>query len=422
MNVLVFNAGSSSLKFKLVRMPDEREVLRGIAERVGETRGRARIFCAGPADRVQECTRDCSGHSEALALALEAIDQAFQAATGGPAAIDLLGHRVVHGGDIFTGPTRVDDRVVAQLESIQELAPLHLPPALDVLRACRQRMPALLQVACFDTTFYCSLPAKSYRYAVPREWYSRHGVRRFGFHGLSHHYVTQAAADLLHIPFGELKLISAHLGNGASITAFSRGRPLDTSMGFTPLEGLIMGTRAGYLDPAVLPYLQRRTGLDLAQLVDLLNNESGLKAISGRGRDLRTIMAARADGDPDAALAVEMYVHTLRKYIGAYHFALSGARALVFTGGIGENAHEVRRLVLAGWEELGLVLDDEANRGMVNGRCGVVSAPRSRIGILVIPTDEERMIARQAHRLVAGPGAGADGPGLPETEPADKPA
>lgn len=404
MNVLVFNAGSSSLKFKLIRMPEEHEVLHGIAERVGETRGRARVFCAGPAGQVQDRTRACSGHSEALALALEAIDQAFRAATGGPAAIDLLGHRVVHGRDIFTGPTRVDDQAMAQLASIQELAPLHLPPALDVLRACRQRMPALPQVACFDTTFYCTMPAKSHRYAVPQEWYTRHGVRRFGFHGLSHHYVTQTAADLLHIPFGELRLISAHLGNGASITAFSRGRAVDTSMGFTPLEGLIMGTRAGYLDPAVLPYLQRRTGLDLAQLVDLLNNESGLKAIGGCGRDLRNIMAARAGGDPDAALAVEMYVHTLRKYIGAYHFALCGAQALVFTGGIGENAREVRRLVLEGWDELGLVLDPVANERTVDGRCGFISAPHSKVKVLVVPTDEERMIARQAYELVVQPG------------------
>ncbi|HDI61213.1 MAG TPA: acetate kinase [Desulfobacteraceae bacterium] len=403
MNVLVFNAGSSSLKFKLIRMPEEREVLRGIVERVGETRGRARVFCAGPAGQVQEHVQACSGHSEALAQAIEAIDRAFQASTGRAAAIDLLGHRVVHGRDIFTGPTRVDDQAMEQLASIQELAPLHLPPALDVLRACRQRMPALPQVACFDTTFYCSMPAKSYLYAVPREWHTRYGVRRFGFHGLSHQYVTQAAADLLGIPIGELKLISAHLGNGASITAFSRGRVVDTSMGFTPLEGLIMGTRAGYLDPAVLPYLQRHTGLDLAQLVELLNNESGLKAIGGCGRDLRTIMAARAEGNPDAALAVEMYVHTLRKYIGAYHFALSGAQALVFTGGIGENARDVRSLVLADLEALGLVLDPVANHHTVDGRCGFISAPHSKVKVLVVPTDEERMIARQAFQLIVGP-------------------
>jgi acetate kinase len=400
MNVLVFNAGSSSLKFKLIRMPEEQELLRGIAERVGETRGRARICCTGPGGTAHECIQACSGHAEALAMALAAIDEAFRASTGGPAPIELVGHRVVHGRDIFTGPTRVDDRAMAQLASIQELAPLHLPPALDVLRACRQRMPDLPQVACFDTTFYCNMPARSYRYAVPREWYDRYGVRRFGSHGLSHHYVTQAAADLLGIPFGELNLISAHLGNGASITAFSRGRPVDTSMGFTPLEGLIMGTRAGYLDPAVLLYLQRRTDLTLAQLVDLLNNESGLKAIGGCGRDLRTIMAARAEGDPDAALAVEMYVHTLRKYIGAYHFAISGARALVFTGGIGENAREVRRLVLAGWDELGLILDPEANHRTVDGRSGFISAPHSKVKVLVIPTDEERMIARQSYQLV----------------------
>ncbi len=405
MNVLVFNAGSSSLKFKLIRMPDEREMLRGIVERVGEARGRARVFCAGLAGSPQEHTQACSGHAEAVVLALAAIDRAGEVSGAKGLSIDLLGHRIVHGRDIFAGPTRIDDQAMAQLASIQELAPLHLPPALDVLRACRARMPDRPQVACFDTTFYCSMPAKSYLYAVPREWYTRYGIRRFGFHGLSHHYVTQTAADLLEMPIGDLKLISAHLGNGASITAFSRGRAVDTSMGFTPLEGLIMGTRAGYLDPAVLLYLQRRTDLDLAQLVDLLNNESGLKAIGGCGRDLRNIMAARAEGNPDAALAVEMYVHTLRKYIGAYHFTLSGAQALVFTGGIGENARDVRSLVLAGWEELGLILDPDANHHTVNGRSGFISAPHSKVKVLVIPTDEERMIARQAYQLVVEPEA-----------------
>lgn len=393
MNVLVFNSGSSSLKFKLIRMPGEAELLRGIVERIGEEKNGARVSCRRQDGHVDEQDQVCRDHAEALNLALAAIEKEAQ-------PIDLLGHRIVHGRDLFSGPALVDDQVMAKLASIQDLAPLHLPPALAVLAACRERMPDLRQIVCFDTTFYLSMPARSYLYAVPREWYSDHGVRRFGFHGISHQYVTQCAAEMLDISLSELKSISAHLGNGASITAFSCGRVADTSMGFTPLEGLIMGTRAGYLDPAVLPYMQRRTGMGLAQLVDLLNNESGLKAISGCGRDLRAIMAASAGGNSEAALAVEMYVHTLRKYIGGYHFALSGAQVLILSGGIGENAAELRTLLFDGLDTLGLILDPGANQKMVGGRAGIISAPASKLKVLVIPTDEERMIARQAHQLI----------------------
>ena len=394
MNVLVFNSGSSSLKFKLIRMPGEMELFRGIVERIGEKQNGARVSCSRPGGHADAQDQACRDHAEALNLALAAMAKEAL-------PIDLLGHRIVHGRDLFSGPTVVDDRVMAKLASIEDLAPLHLPPALAVLDACRERMPDLRQIVCFDTTFYLSMPARSYLYAVPREWYSDHGVRRFGFHGISHQYVTQSAAEMLDIPVGEFKSISAHLGNGASITAFACGRVEDTSMGFTPLEGLIMGTRAGYLDPAVLPYMQRRTGMDLERLVELLNKESGLKAVSGCGRDLRAIMAARAGGNSEAALAVEMYVHTLRKYIGGYHFTLFGAQALILTGGIGENAAELRVLLLEGLDALGLILDPEANQRTVGGRAGIISAPASRVKVLVIPTDEERMIARQAYQLDA---------------------
>jgi acetate kinase len=274
---------------------------------------------------------------------------------------------------------------------------LHMPPALAVVRACRRLLPEACQVACFDTCFYQSMPAKSYLYAVPRDWFHKHGVRRFGFHGLSHDFVTQWAGDMLGIPLDRLKLISAHLGNGASITAFDRGRVLDTSMGFTPLEGLIMGTRAGYLDPAALLYLQRRTGMDLEHMITQLNTQSGLTAVSRCGRDLRVIIEARNKGDADATLALEMYVHTLRKYIGAYCFALSGCHALVFTGGVGEQSAEVRRLVLAELESMGFVLDEQVNAKTVGGRSGIISAAQSTVKVLVLPTDEERMIARQAY-------------------------
>lgn len=377
MRLLVLNSGSSSLKYKLFEMPAERLLAAGLVERIGEG--------SPPA---------CADHAAALVQVLDDLAPHC-------GAIQCVGHRLVHGGERFSGPTLVDDQVLAGMDSLQALAPLHMPPALTVLRACRERLSHARQVACFDTAFYRTMPPKAHLYAVPRHWHTEHGVRRFGFHGLSHHYVTHTAAAMLNIPLDHLKLISAHLGNGASITAFDRGRVLDTSMGFTPLEGLIMGTRCGYLDPAVLLHVQQRTGRTLAELVHTLNTQSGLQGVSGVGRDLRAVMAARADGHAGAALAVEMYVHTLRKYIGAYHFALSGAHAVVFTGGVGENSADIRAPVLSGWQPLGLELDAKANQHTVAGRAGLISTPASPVKVLVIPTDEERLIARQAHAAVS---------------------
>ncbi len=397
MNTLVLNSGSSSLKYKLFDMPMEHLIAAGMIERIGEGLGRARLIGNGPGGRREVPDLDCADHAQALGLVLEALDGDPSRTTADHGNISLVGHRLVHGGELFGGPTLVDDHALAQMVSLQDLAPLHMPPALAVLRACRDRLPHARQVACFDTTFYHTMPAHAHLYAVPSEWHTDHGVRRFGFHGLSHDYVTHSAAAMLGMAYNDLKLISAHLGNGASITAFDRGRVLDTSMGFTPLEGLIMGTRCGYLDPAVLLHLQRRTGMDLARMVEILNTRSGLLAVSGIGRDLRAIMAVRAEGHAGAALAVEMYVHTLRKYIGAYHFALSGAHALVFTGGVGENSADIRALVLSDWASLGFDLDPAANQQAINGCSGIISTGTSRVKILVIPTDEERLIARQAH-------------------------
>lgn len=389
MHILVLNSGSSSLKYKLFDMPAEHLLAAGLVERIGEG--------AAPA---------CADHAAALAQVLDDL-------APHRGAIQCVGHRLVHGGELFSGPALVDDQALARMVSLQALAPLHMPPALTVLRACRARLPHARQVACFDTTFYRAMPPQAHLYAVPRHWHTEHGVRRFGFHGISHQYVTQAAAAMLNTPIERLKLISAHLGNGASITAFDRGRVLDTSMGFTPLEGLIMGTRCGYLDPAVLLHLQRRTGMDLAQMVEILNTQSGLQAVSGIGRDLRAVMAARTAGNESAALAVEMYVHTLRKYIGAYYFALSGAHAVAFTGGVGENSADIRALALSGWQPLGLDLDPEANQQTVAGRAGPISIPASPVKVLVIPTDEERLIARQAHAAVSRASSPAGTPPFP---------
>jgi len=400
MKILVLNSGSSSLKFKLLEMPDERELARGIVERIGEAEGSAHLSHTGPDDPRDGQPVACPDHAQALQRVLALLGDHNENPLKSGEAIPVVGHRLVHGRDLFSGPTLIDDQVLDQIKAIQDLAPLHMPPALAVLRACRTHLPLARHIACFDTAFYRTMPPKSYRYAVPREWHTEHGVRRYGFHGLSHHYVTECAARMLGVSMSALKLISIHLGNGASITAFDQGRVLDTSMGFTPLEGLIMGTRAGYLDPAVLPYLQRRTGMDLDGMVAMLNHHSGLQALSGCGRDMRTILAAHHSGHPDAALAIEMYVHTLRKYIGAYCFALGGCHAVAFAGGIGENAVRIRELVLDGLAEMGLILDQASNADTTAGRSGLISDPKSRIKIMVIPTDEERLIARQAYALV----------------------
>jgi acetate kinase len=396
MHILVLNSGSSSLKFKVIEMPGEAETAWGMIERIGEGVG-TRLICFPDGVNGTQRVVSCADHAQALDLALDSLHAAQK-----PISIALAGHRLVHGADLFSEPVLVDDGVLGRIETIRDLAPLHMPPALAVLRACRERLPGIAQVACFDTAFYAGMPAKSYRYAVPREWFEEHGVRRFGFHGLSHQYVTKAASQMLDIPLDHLKVITAHLGNGASVTAFDRGTVLETSMGFTPLEGLIMGTRAGYLDPAVLPHIQRRTGMSLDQMVEALNTRSGLAAIGESGRDLRTIMDARAQGHPGASLAIDMYVHTLRKYLGAYTFVLGGAHAMVFTGGVGENAFKIREMVLSGLNEMGVVLDLKANRATVGRRAGLISSEKSRIKALVIPANEECMIARQAYRLAAG--------------------
>ncbi len=409
MLILVLNAGSSSLKYKLLDMPGEEVLAAGLVERVGEE-GRealARHAWQGVEDPPRRVP--CADHAQALELVLAALTGPGRLA--GLGEIDALGHRVVHGGEVFTAPTRLDAAVVERLEELVELAPLHLPPAISCIKACLARLPAAPQVAHFDTMWHQGMPPEAYLYPVPLEWYERFGVRRYGFHGSSHQYVTLAAARMLGRPAEELRLITAHLGNGASLAAWDRGRVRDTSMGLTPLEGVMMGTRGGDLDPALVTYVAERAGLEPREVVRRLNHDSGLKAIGGQGRDLRKVLAAREAGHERAALAFAMYVHRLRKYLGAYWFHLGGADGVVFTGGIGENAWQVREALFEGLEGVGLHLDPGVNRAMVGGRAGIISRPESRAALLVIPTDEELMIAREVVRLLAGPGGGRSFPG-----------
>ena len=314
MNVLVFNAGSSSLKFKLIRMPEEREVLRGIVERVGETRGRARVFCAGPAGQVQEHVQACSGHSEALAQAIEAIDRAFQASTGRAAAIDLLGHRVVHGGERFTQSVVIDAVVMEKLRECIELAPLHNPHNIKGIEACRRILPDTPQVVVFDTAFHATIPKHAYLYALPYDLYEKHRFRRYGFHGTSHYYVSrEVAKHMSREDDPDFRVITCHLGNGGSITAVKGGKSIDTSMGYTPVEGLIMGTRCGDVDPYLFIQIMEIYDLDTRQVSNLMNKFSGLLGISGVSNDMRTLEELM-DTDERARLAIEMFCYRAVSY------------------------------------------------------------------------------------------------------------
>jgi len=410
MIVLVLNSGSSSLKFQLLEMPREAVLASGRVERIGEPEGEAIFFCRSAGGDESRTDLSCPDHRAALGAILNGLTDPGRGCLSRLEEIGAVGHRVVHGRDLFAGPCLVTGETLTHMRRFVELAPLQMPPSLACVEACGEILPGVSQVAHFDTGFHQSMPDYAYRYAVPEDWYRRYGVRRYGFHGLSHEYVTRAASHRLGIPLDRIRLITAHLGNGASITAYREGGVLDTSMGFTPLEGLVMGTRAGVLDPAVIPYIMSKTGRSAADVLGALNHESGLQAVSGVGRDMRDILAARARGDARAALAFRMYIHVLRKYTGAYHFALGGTDAFVFTGGVGENAPDVREALFQGLAPLGFEVDPDRNRTVPHEEAAEIGTPASRVRILVIPTNEEVVIARAACRLLApaprGPGDG----------------
>jgi acetate kinase len=315
--------------------------------------------------------------------------------------VAALGHRVVHGGRRYTRPTLVDQGVLAGLARLVELAPLHLPPALACLEACQSLLPHVPQVALFDTMFHQTMPPETRFYPVPPQWAADFGVQRYGFHGLSHQYAVQEAARLLDRDAHDLRLVTAHLGNGVSLAAWQKGRVLDTTMGFTPLEGVMMGTRPGSLDPACVPYLAAKLEVSAAEVISRLNHDCGLWGVSGLSRDLRVIEEAAEQGHEGARLAWAMFVHRLGLALGGYLFSLGGAEALVLTGGIGENSWRLRQALLEGRGQLGLDLDHAANRAMVGGREGFISQAASPVKVLVIAAGEELMMARATHSLLS---------------------
>ena len=391
--VLVVNAGSSSLKYSLVDADSGMEPADGLVEQIGETSGA--VNHRGP-DGEHRDERRVPDHEAALQAALDAFEK------HGPVLDDVdvraVGHRVVHGGDRFSAPALVDDDLLTAVEELIPLAPLHNPANLEGLAVARRVFPDLPHVAVFDTAFHQTLPEHAYTYAVPRAWREEHRIRRYGFHGTSYAFVSRAAAQLLDRPVEDVNLVVLHLGNGCSVTAVQGGRSVETSMGLTPLEGLVMGTRSGDVDPAVHAHLHRELGWSLADIDRALNKESGLKGLAGEN-DFRRVFQRRAAGDADAALAFDVYCHRLRKYVGAYYAVLGRVDAVVFTAGVGENAPAVRAACLEGLNRLGIVVDPARNDARISGPT-VVSADGSDVQVLVVPTNEEWEIARQTMTVV----------------------
>lgn len=390
--VLVVNSGSSSIKYQLIDLPAGTPIARGGVERIGEPDGRVTHHGPGGTEDRAEPIAD---HSAGMRAMLDS----FAAAGPDLSTVELaaVGHRVVHGGERFTAPTLITDEVCGVIAELSSLAPLHNPANLRGIEVAREVFPDVPHVAVFDTAFHATLPPHAYTYAVPREWRSEHGVRRYGFHGTSHAYVSRRAAEILDSEPSGVNVIVLHLGNGASVSAVRGGVCVDTSMGLTPLEGLVMGTRSGDLDPAVVFHMRRTAGLSVDELDDALNKGSGLLGLTGVN-DMRELLKLVDGGDPDARLAFDVYCYRIRKYIGAYTAALGHVDAIVFTAGVGEHNPVVRETALTGLGALGIRLDPDRN----DRNDTVVSAADSHVAVLVVPTNEEREIAGQALALVEG--------------------
>ncbi|HXJ57546.1 MAG TPA: acetate/propionate family kinase [Verrucomicrobiae bacterium] len=396
--MLVVNCGSSSLKYSFYDTSDEGRQARGLVERIGING--TRLVHRGPKGEVKRDLPqgDFAAAFQAMLCELTAKETGV---IGGPGEVSVVTHRVVHGGEKFTEATVITDEVVTQIEALNPLAPLHNPVNVAGIRETRRLFPAVPQVAVFDTAFHHTLPPSAYLYGLPYELYENKGVRRYGFHGTSHQYVGLRGAQFLGRRPNELRIVSCHLGNGSSLCAVDHGRSVDTSMGFTPGEGLIMGTRCGDVDAGVLAFLERTDHLTATQSEEMLNRKSGLLGLSGISSDMREILKAAGEGQPRALLALRAYCYRVRKYLGAYVAAMGGVDAVIFTGGIGQGSAEVRALALQGLDRMGLVLDAQRNLAARGDEASQISADSSKVAILVVPTDEERMMAREALRSLS---------------------
>ncbi|HLQ97669.1 MAG TPA: acetate kinase [Candidatus Dormibacteraeota bacterium] len=390
-NVLAINAGSSSLKFQLIQMPEEIVKAHGVFERIGLGNS---IFTMEVDDRKEEFTGDIMNHEEAVEQMLSLLTESGSIKS--LEEINAVGHRVVHGGERFSDSVLLNEQVIAEIEELTELAPLHNPANLTGIRAFQEILPNVPMVAVFDTAFHQTMPEKSYLYSLPYDYYEKYGIRKYGFHGTSHKYVSQRAAEMLGVPLEQLRLITCHLGNGASIAAIQNGESIDTSMGFTPLAGITMGTRSGDIDPALIPYIMQKTGKNAFEVLNVLNKESGMLGLSGFSSDLRDIQE-QVDTNPRAEMALEVFAARIHQYLGSYAARMSGVDAIIFTAGVGENSIEVREKVLTGLEFMGVYWDPALNN--FRGKEGFLNYPHSPVKVIVIPTNEEIIIARDTIRL-----------------------
>ena len=399
MKVLVINAGSSSLKYQLIDVDTKDVIAKGLVDRIGISDSNV-IYKPAMGKTGFAVVRDVKDHTEAIRLVIDAMLDPVNGVIKSMDEIDAVGHRVVHGGEKFTAPVLINDAVMETIETLTDLAPLHNPANMMGIRACREIMPNAPMVAVFDTAFHQTMPAEAYIYALPYEAYTDNMVRRYGFHGTSHNYVSKVAVEMLGKPAEETKIVTCHLGNGSSIAAVKGGKCIDTSMGLTPLEGVPMGTRCGDIDPAIVLYLMKKLNLNVNEMDAYLNKKSGVLGISGISSDMRDIEAAAKQGNERAELALATLAYKVKKYIGAYVAAMDGVDAIVFTAGVGENAANIRERIISGLGYLGVVPDYELNSKWPRGQNVEISQPESSVKVFVIPTDEEMMIATQTAELV----------------------
>ncbi|MEW5550427.1 acetate kinase [Peribacillus frigoritolerans] len=390
--VMAINAGSSSLKFQLFEMPSEKVITKGLVERIGLKNSAFTLSVEG--EEVSE-TVDIPNHEVAVGLLLKKlidhrIIDSFE-------EIDGVGHRVVHGGEVFSDSVLITEDVIEEIEKLSELAPLHNPANITGIQAFRRILDDVPAVAVFDTAFHQTMAAGSYLYSLPLEYYEKYGIRKYGFHGTSHKYVSQRAAEMIGRPIEQLRLISCHLGNGASITAIKGGKSIDTSMGFTPLAGVTMGTRSGNIDPALIPYIMEKTGKTADEVLDVLNKKSGMLALSGFSSDLRDIQVEADKGNERAELALKVFADRIHKYIGSYSAKMGGVDGIIFTAGIGENSQTIRGRILEGLEFMGVYWDKDLNR--TKGKEAFINTPYSPVKVMVIPTNEEIMIVRDTVKI-----------------------
>ena len=395
MNVLVINCGSSSLKYQLIDSDTEAVLAKGLCERIGID-GRLVYQKAGNDKEITEASMPT--HKEAIQMVLEALTNEKTGAIKSLAEVNAIGHRIVHGGEKFASSAIITDEIIKAVEECNDLAPLHNPANLIGIRVCSELMPNVPQVGVFDTAFHQTMPAKAYLYGLPIEYYKNYKVRRYGFHGTSHSFVSKRAVEFLGLDKDNSKVIVCHLGNGSSISAVQNGKCVDTTMGLTPLEGVVMGTRSGSIDPAIVEYIAKKENLDLAGVMNVLNKKSGLQGMSGVSSDMRDLRAAAAEGNEDAKNAIEVLCYGIAKYVGGYVAAMNGVDAIVFTAGIGENVGMIREKVCSYLGFLGVTIDAKANEAM--GEEVVISGADSKVKVAVIPTNEELAICRDTVALV----------------------